>query len=420
MEPRDKGSSRGLLFVLGATAVAGASGYLIQLLAPRLLTDTDAYLSFSVFWSTIYLLGSAVGGIQQEVARATRPALSTDPHSRLAGFIWGAIAIVVVVSIGVGLAVAPVAFGGSTGGMTAALVVGLTGYALTSIVTGLFYGLQRLNDVAALIVVDAVLRAVAVTLCLAVGAPADAVALAIAAPFGLSVAIVWTVARRRVGRAYTVSATPRQLAVNAGHTVLAAASTGVMVTGMPLLFRVALTDATLTAVAALTLLVTLSRAPFIIPLMALQSYLTVLFRDDPGRAPARIWRYLAFAAAAAALAAVFAWFAVPWLIEVISGGAYQVTALMSAIVVVSAVLVGCLCITGPALLARARHRLYSAGWVVAALVTLLLLFQPWGSADARAVSALVLAPIVGLAVHLIALRRTPLVASFAGSATERE
>lgn len=416
MAPATDGRA-GLLAILAATAVAGAGGYLIQVLAPRFLTDAHEYLSFSVFWSTLYLIGSAVGGIQQEVARATRPAPAAASGSgrALRGLALGGSLVVVALSGLVGLTVAPTAFAGSSAGMASALAVGLVGYVATSIVTGLLYGVARLRDVALLISLDAILRAGAVAVCFAASAPPDAIAFAVAAPFGLAVAVVWLIARPHVAGRYELDVSPRELVRGTLHTVLAAAATGVIVTGLPLLFRIALHDASLTAVAALTLVVTLTRAPFIIPLMALQSYLTVSYRDDLRRAHGRMWRYLTAAAVAAAIAAVLAWFFVPGLIGIISAGAYVVTPGTSALVVVSAVLVGCLCITGPSLLARGRHRAYSAGWVTAAVLTVALLFLLPLAPEARALGALMVAPIAGLAVHLVAEAR----ASAVGSPAER-
>lgn len=401
----------GLLAVLAATGVAGASGYLIQLLAARFLADPHDYLSFSVFWSTIYLIGSAVGGMQQEVARATRPLptgqVPGDESRTLRGFTVVGALIVLAISLLVGFLVAPTAFAGSSVGMAVALAVGLVGYVATSVVTGLFYGIGRLGSVATLIIVDATLRALAVVTAFAFGAPPDVVAFAVAAPFGLAVAIVWRIAGARIVGAYTLDVPPRALARGALHTVAAAAATGVMVTGMPLLFRVSLTDATLSTVAGLVLVVTLTRAPFIIPLMALQSFLTVSYRDDPSRVRSRMWRYLLGAAAVAVVASVVAWSAVPGIIHALSNGAYIVSSATSAMVVFSAVLVGCLCITGPALLSRGDHRAYSAGWVMAAAVTVVALFFSPGGPEARALVALILAPVAGLVVHAVAALRGP-------------
>lgn len=406
----DKSLSRGLVPVLGATAVAGASGYLIQLAAARFLPDAQLYLSFSIFWSTLYLIGSAVGGIQQEVARATRPYAgdqSAVRRSPLRRFIVAAVVVAVLISVVAGLMIAPSAFDGTTLGMILALAVGLTGYVLTAVFTGLMYGVHRLRVVATLIAVDASLRTLAVIAAFFLGATPDIVALAIALPFGAAVGVVWLAARGTKSSAYVLDVSPRELARGAAHTVLAAGATGLMVTGMPLLFRLALTDATTQAVAALTLVVTLTRAPFIIPLTALQSFLTVSYRDAPGTTPLRVRRYLLIAICSGSLATGLAWFTVPSLTELISVGEYHTTPLVAAVVVASAVLVGCICLTGPALLARGDHRAYAAGWVVAAVVTVATLFLLPAGPEARAIYALLVGPAAGLLTHVLLLFRAP-------------
>ena len=46
----------GLLVILAATAFAGATGYLLQVLVPAWLGNAEAYLQFTVFWSTTFLV----------------------------------------------------------------------------------------------------------------------------------------------------------------------------------------------------------------------------------------------------------------------------------------------------------------------------------------------------------------------------
>ncbi|WP_194409116.1 hypothetical protein [Microbacterium cremeum] len=398
--------SNGLVFVLGATVVAGLSGYAIQLLAAALLPDAGAYLSFSAFWSTMYLLGSAVGGVQQEVARATRPAVNAGPGQSLRPFTAVAALAALLAAAAVGLLLGPVAFGEGSESLTPPLIAGLLGYVLTSVATGLFYGTHRLTAVAALIVTDAVLRGCAVVVALLLGLPLEVVALAITLPFAIAVVAVWMAVRRSVVGSYALDVGTMRMARNAGHTVVAAAATGVMVTGMPLLFRIALADAPAATVASITLAVTLTRAPFIIPVMALQSFLTVRFRDAERETPRRLRHYLLLAAGVGVLAVGAGWFVGPWAVAWISNGQYGVSGVTSALVVASAVLVGCLCITGPALLARGRHAPYSAGWVVAAAATVALLFFLPAGPESRALFSLVAAPIAGLLVHLVAIARS--------------
>ncbi len=417
MTTASENPSRGLTFVLGATVVAGVSGYAIQILAAALLPDDDAYLTFSAFWSAVYLLGSAVGGIQQEVARATRPAARDADRSRgLRPFTVAATVLTAAAAAVAALLLAPAAFDGDPVVMGSALVIGLLGYLLTSVATGLFYGTHRLGAVASLIVVDAVLRGVVVVGALLLGLPLGVVALAVALPFGLAVGGVWLAVRRSVTGLYTVDVKDAQLARNAAHTVLAAAATGLMVTGLPLVFRLSLTDAGAAYVASLTLVVTLTRAPFIIPIMALQSFLTVSFRDSAAAVGPRLLRYLALAGGVGVAAAAAAWPLGPWVVSLVSGGRSSTDGFTSAFVVASAVAVGCLCITGPVLLARRRHRSYAGGWVIAAVATCLFLFLLPAEPEVRAIVALTVAPLCGLLFHLWMIGRSAPTTDASGSA----
>ena len=70
MSEADRDGGRGALaYVLGATVLAGLIGYVIQAVVPG-FTDADEYITFSVFWSIVYLVVSALSGVQQEVTRA--------------------------------------------------------------------------------------------------------------------------------------------------------------------------------------------------------------------------------------------------------------------------------------------------------------------------------------------------------------
>jgi hypothetical protein len=401
----DRTEPRGLVLILGATALAGVSGYAIQLLAAALIPSAAAYVQFSAFWSAMYLLGSAVGGVQQEVARASHPYAGGDETRRsLKPFLLGAVLVVAALGSIVAVLTGQFAFTTDQGVLEIALVVGLIGYVVTSIATGLFYGVHRLAAVAALVAVDALIRGIVVVTGLVVGAPLWVLAFAIAVPFGLAVGAVWLAVRSRVRDRYSVDVATGRLGRNALHTVVAAAAIGLLVTGMPLVFKVALADAPAVTVASLTLLVTLTRAPFIIPVMALQSYLIVSFRSSEGmgNALARRWRLPITAGAVVAVA--LAWFVGPWAVRLVSSGQYDVGGLTSSLVVLSALLVGLMCVTGPAILARNNHFAYAAGWLVAAATTLACFLLPLEPVT-LVVVALLAGPIAGLVVHALVIAR---------------
>ncbi|NYG20522.1 O-antigen/teichoic acid export membrane protein [Agromyces hippuratus] len=395
--------SRGLILILAATAVAGAFGYLIQLLAPALLDDAESYLAFTVFWSTLYLFSAAVGGTQQEVTRATRRSDVPVHTPTLRTFTLIAAAILAVVAVIVGLALGPVAFAAAPVAMTGAFAIGLIGYLLTAVLSGVLYGLSLWRPIALVMVIDAVLRGVAVGLGLLLNAPPGLLAFLVAAPFALTFGIVWIGFRREVVGNYRLDVPAARLSVNALGTVTAAAATGIMVTGLPMLLRTLMPTFPAESLAGLVLTITLTRAPLIIPLMALQSFLIVDFRDAGKRVRPRLVKYAVLTALVTALLALAAWLWGPWLVELLSSGRYSVEPYVAAAVMVSGGLVAILCLTGPAVLSEGRHAPYIAGWVGAAVVTIAALLLPLDPMT-RTIVALLAAPIVGIAIHVFGIK----------------
>jgi len=97
--------------------------------------------------------------------------------------------------------------------------------------------------------------------------------------------------------------------------------------------------------------------------------------------------------------ALFAW---------LSGRPIAVDGVLIAILVASSALVAALCVSGPAVLAQSQHFIYALGWVVAAVITIAIMFIPIAMLP-RVGLAVVVGPIGGLLVHvgwlMIATRR---------------
>lgn len=79
-------------------------------------------------------------------------------------------------------------------------------------------------------------------------------------------------------------------------------------------------------------------------------------------------------------------------------------------VVFTAGLTAGLCVSGPATLASGRHSAYVFGWAAAAALTVGILFLPLPlplplPLVARALLALAVGPLVGIAVHVVAMTR---------------
>lgn len=396
-------AKRGLRAVLISTAIAGVLGYAIQLLAPALLEDERTYIAFSVFWSTMYLGVSAMSGIQQEVSRASHPdSGASAPTLRTFAF-WASGAAVVLA------AVVAVLFGGSVlpgaePQFGIALAIGLVGYVLTAALGGVLYGLQLWRAVAFAAVADAVIRAALVIAGFAFNLPVVALAVLVACPFFLSFALTWLLFRRKVVGAFRLDVGLRHLTRNAASTVVAASASGLMISGLAMLIGLTSAAEPPNTTAGLLLAITVTRAPIVVPIIALQSFLiSTVFRGERGVHPVRLLRILALSLIAVVGLAVIGWIVGPWIIALISSGRYEIDGWMAAVIVMSAGLVAAMCLTGPALIAVRRHVDNTAGWIVAALLTVLALMLPLGAA--RVPIALTVPAFLGLAVHTFTLLR---------------
>lgn len=392
----------GLTYILGATVVAGGIGYVIQAAVPAFM-DASRYVVFSVFWSIVYLVVSGLSGVQQEATRASRSTPSGDGWPVLARLAASAAGVAAVVIAASSFVWAPRIFGDDTVPLVAALIVAAVGYTFVAAISGALYGVKNWRGVAGMTVTDAALRLLTVAAAVLLGAGAATAGWAVAVPFGVAAAAVWIAAGRGIRSHLSVDAPLPTLLRHSAQTVGASVATGIMISGLPFLLGVIPTGLDATALASLILVITLTRAPLVIPLLALQSYLVVTLRDAQGRLARRVavWGggLLLLAAALSALATVVG----PWVVQALYNGRYELPGVAYAAIVASAGLTGLLCITGPAVLSAQRHALYFAGWATASIITVGCLFVPTDGL-VRVVTALVVGPIVGVAVHAVGLR----------------
>jgi O-antigen/teichoic acid export membrane protein len=171
--------------------------------------------------------------------------------------------------------------------------------------------------------------------------------------------------------------------------------------GFPVLLKA--TSGELGAAGGVVILaVTLTRAPLLVPLTAMQGNLIAYFVDHRS---ARLRALLAPVAIVAALGTVGVLGAAlvgPWLMRVGFGPEYHASGILLAWLTAAAVSIALLTLTGAATVAAALHRAYSIGWVGATVAATLLLTLPL-TLEVRTVVALLCGPLVGIAVHLAAL-----------------
>jgi hypothetical protein len=392
----ERNGSRDGLIVTGGVLVNGGLGYLVQVVAGLLLTATE-YRDFGVVWAAVFFVAGALTGLQQEVTRDVRRGETGTSLTRVAA--------VVAIGLGAPLAVAALLLPDAAPSIWA-MVAAAGSIAVHGVVTGTAYGAGAPRWAAAALVLEGVLRAaLLLTIIVAAGGSTLPLGLGVALPFLAAALLVLPGLARRTGPV-RLAASPHRVASNIGQTLLASAASATLVSGYPM-FLSLLASSTAVELGAFVFAFTLTRAPLVVVMLGLQSFLIAAFRDrEPSRAMvlAALGGLLTAIAVLAALAAAVG----PWLLERYFDPGFALDAGTLFWIVLSAAPLCVLCITGPLSLARSQHRTFAAGWITAALVAVAVL--PLGTLLALpfftvATAAIMLGPLLGTLVHAAGLRR---------------
>jgi O-antigen/teichoic acid export membrane protein len=402
----DRGRTSSVVWVLAATIVAGISGYLVLWAVARAVGAAD-YAIFGVFWSGLFLIVGVLFGVQQETTRATADAMhrevAANPRSSLWAFSGGLALVVVAVVFVTGIWWGPATLGVDQAGLTLQIAVGSAANAVVATMSGMVAGARMWRHLGAIIAIDGLLRLLGVLLVLNVSTDPSLLAWAVIIPFPLSLGIVILISPRPFLRLSRSSLSYRRLTANSLHTMLAASATALVINGFPLLLSFFALATEKALLGALILAITITRAPVLVPLMALQSYLVTRFTGMTTSPWLLIRR--AFVGLAAVMV-LFAGATALWgtaAFELLIGEEFALSTAALVPLVVSSGFIGALCVTGPALLACGHHRGYAAGWLVSSVVAVGLLFLPLDLAT-KAALALSVGPICGLVVHMMILR----------------
>lgn len=395
---------RPVVLILGASVVSGLTGYFVTaLVAGRL--GPGGYASFAVFWSTLYVVVGAFGGVQQEVTRATSEkqpsALSERPARILVFGVVLAGAIVASISL-TGPLWGGFVFTGMATSLTLPLAVGAASYVFVACLAGVLYGEKLWYPLAALIVIDGGLRLIGVLVALSITRDPVAIAWAVALPFPVAVLSIAPAVASRIRKA-RVDVGYRALSWNVLRTVVAATATASLISGFPFLLRVTSPGIPGAVIGPIILALTLTRAPIVIPLLSLQSYLIVDFGGRGHRVARRALTIEGLVLAASVVLASVAALIGPWILTGVFGRNFIVGPLPVFGLVASSGLVAAMCVSGPAALAVSRHGIYVGGWTLAMIVTIGVLLLP-ALIDTRVILALTLGPAAGLLLHQLALR----------------
>jgi O-antigen/teichoic acid export membrane protein len=411
--------ARGSMARVGtATAVTAFCGYAVIYLAARDLAPSG-FSVFGVFWGAFGLVTGAANGLLQETTREVR---STGYAGDLA-----AVPIPdrprthpLRLAMLIGVAAAAVIAGSSplwSGRVfveerwlsVALLSVGLAGFCMHATLLGMLAGTNQWTRYGALMVTDAVIRvAIAATTVVLGWRLVGFLWATVAGAVAWLLLLLASPTARVTARLLTPGGTATFLR-GAAHSITAAGASAILVMGFPVLLK--LTSSELGAEGGVVILaVTLTRAPLLVPLTAMQGNLIAHFVDERSD---RIRALLAPAAIIGGIGAVgvlAAGVVGPWLLRVAFGPQYQASSALLAWLTAAAVAIAMLTLTGAAAVAAALHRAYSLGWVGATVASGLLLLLPL-SLQTRTVVGLLCGPLVGIGVHLLALSRVERIAT---------
>jgi O-antigen/teichoic acid export membrane protein len=392
-----------------ATAITAVCGYAVLYLAARRL-EPAGFSVFGVFWGAFGLVAGAANGLLQESTREVRAAQSGGSVSAAPASgsrtrpMWVAAGMGVVAALaiaGTSPLWAPHVFAEERPLSVALLSLGLAGFCLHATLLGMLAGDGRWSHYGSLMVTDAVIRvAVAAAAFLLGWGLVGFLWATVAGALAWLLVLTGSATARAVAQLHTAGGVSIFLR-GAAHSIAAAGASAILVMGFPVLLKA--TSGELGAAGGVVILaVTLTRAPLLVPMTAMQGNLIAYFVDHRS---ARLRALLAPAALIGALGAigvVAAYLIGPWLLRVAFGAEYRTSGSLLAWLTAAAVSIALLTLTGAATVAAALHRAYSIGWVGATAAAALLLCLPLGL-ETRTVVALLCGPLIGIAIHLAAL-----------------
>jgi hypothetical protein len=379
--------------------------YLVMSVAAWSLPQGEATVLLT-FLAVLFAIYGVLSGVALETTRAIAAA-TRDDHAP-GPPLWR---VALVVSMCSALAVTALmpfwrdrVLHGDDRLLVGGLVVAVAIYAGHCVVVGAAAGRAWWRSASLVIAGEATLRLFA-TLAV-VGVTATVTSMGLASAAGASAWLLLAAVSGRVRETLTlrVDSPGVTLAGRMAASLVAQGASAVLVVGFPILLASTTAPGEYAAAAPLLLAISLTRAPVLLPLNALQGVaVSHLVRAGTGLARLLV-RLLGLVAAVAAFGAVAAWTVGPFLLRVLFGAGYAVDGGVLALLTLAAGGTAALTLTGACAQALTAHVWYVAGWVVA-VVTCVAVLQVPGSLEWRACLALGTSPLAGLVVHVYGLAR---------------
>ena len=410
------------LALLGSSLLAAVSTLLVTMIAQRALNGSEL-TEFLLFWAALFTVTGIITGIQPEITRAVGTArtraVADGAASAEGSAPQGARVVTVTAALGaiagaLVLVSSPLWAGqqiphSAAVGVTA-MAVGVFLYALQATMSGVTAGEDRWYLFAAVGGLESAGRLI-LMLAAALLIPSLAgLEVATVVPMGLWLILAFvTVSGRRLWVA-RADVPARRLSLNILWSFLSSAAAAVLMMGFPNVLKASGAAASEPIVlGTLILAISITRSPIMIPLQAFQGVAVSAFLKQRHRPVAAFIKPAAAVVAVGAVGALAAYLVGPLLFRLIypptagAESAYEAAAsgiTLGALVFASALL-ALMTLSGNMALAVNQHRIYLAGWVVAAAVTLSLAFLVPAPLVPRAIVALAVGPVCGFVVHMV-------------------
>ena len=410
------------LALLGSSLLAAVSTLVVTMIAQRALTGSEL-TEFLLFWAALFTVTGIITGIQPEITRAVGTA-RTQGASTYGASVDGSApqgARVVTVTAALGaiagalvLVSSPLWAGqqiphSAAVGVTV-MAVGVFLYALQATMSGVTAGEDRWYLFAAVGGLESAGRLI-LMLAAALMIPSLAgLEVATVVPMGLWLILALvTVSGRRlwVARADVPAG---RLTTNILWSFLSSAAASVLMMGFPNVLKASgAAESEPVVLGTLILAISITRSPIMIPLQAFQGVAVSAFLKQRHRPVAAFIKPAAAVVAVGAVGALAAYLVGPLLFRLIyppaagAESAYEAAAsgITLGALVFASTLLALMTLSGNMALAVNQHRIYLAGWVVAAAVTLSLAFLIPASLVPRAIVALAVGPVCGFVVHMV-------------------
>ena len=230
-------------------------------------------------------------------------------------------------------------------------------FCLHATLLGMLAGVSRWTQYGSLMVTDAGLRVAVAAATFVLGWGSDQSWATVAGSVAWLILFVASPATREAARLLTPGGTVTFLR-GASHSIAAAGASAVLVMGFPVLLKATSGDLGATG-GVVILAVTLTRAPLLVPLTAMQGNLIAHFVDQRAAPVAGPVTPAAVVAGLGVLFVLIAGLLGPWLLQAAFGSEYQADGALLAWLTAAAIAIALLTLTGAAAVAAALHRSYS-------------------------------------------------------------